>query len=482
MDERSIDREPLVVLLHSNDIHSRLEEAARISDYIADTRRMFGADRVLAVDIGDHLDRMRPETEGSGGSVNIELLNAAGYEAGVPGNNEGLTYTKEELERLYGSEAKFPVLCCNLEDADAGELPEWLLPSLVVPKNGLAIGLIGATAPYPNFYGLLGWTVKEPVEAIRKQAEQLRPTVDVLVVLSHLGLPVDRRLAEEIPGIDLILGGHTHHQLDEPIAVGTTLLCGTGKFGEHVGRIEIGRDAASGRLTYGARLLATASMREEPRAAMLLERFKESARVSMSRTCAVLDRALPLDTDRESPLANLLAAGVRRWTGADIGLVNSGQLLGGLAAGEISDGLLHSLCPSPVNPCRILLKGGRIRLALEQSLLEEYTRMEIRGFGFRGRVLGCLAMDGIELEWDEHRPPGSRITSLRAGGSDLDDETEYSVGTLDMFTFGVGYLSLKEGRDIRYFLPEFLRHVLAEELRSPDGLDGCFLRRTRLRS
>lgn len=57
--------------------------------------------------------------------------------------------------------------------------------------------------------------------------EALRDEVDVVVILSHLGLSTDRRLAEQITGIDVILGGHTHHVLEEPLVIGQTVLGAT---------------------------------------------------------------------------------------------------------------------------------------------------------------------------------------------------------------------------------------------------------------
>lgn len=478
--ERSTDnKRSRLLLLHSNDVHSRLEEAGRIAAAVKDARRDEGEQGVLYVDIGDHLDRMRQETEGTGGSVNIALLNAAGCEAAVPGNNEGLTFTRDELERIYAG-ARFPILCCNLLDARTGERPEWLLPGTVLVKNGLRVALIGATAAYPAFYSLLGWTVTDPLEAVREQVGRLRGAADAVVVLSHLGLPADRRLAEEIDGIDVILGGHTHHLLEEPESVRGALLCGAGKFGERLGLVELGLDPSSGRLEAAGRLLPIASLPIDEEAAELLSEHGETARRELSRPAATLERPLELDPARESPLANLLAAGVREWTGADIGLVNAGQLLGGLPAGEISEGLLHALCPSPVNPCRMRLIGRRIREAVEQSLQPEFYGKELRGFGFRGTVLGTLAVDGLEIDWSPAADGGGRIVSIRCGGRELEDEREYDVGTLDMFTFGAGYLPLKEGRDVRYFLPEFIRQVLAAELNKPEALRRCGEPRFRL--
>ena len=77
-----------------------------------------------------------------------------------------------------------------------------------------------------------------------EQVSRLRKEVDLVVLLSHLGLATDRRLAEEIPEIDIILGGHTHHLLEEPERVGQTWLAAAGKFGEHVGHVTITFDPA----------------------------------------------------------------------------------------------------------------------------------------------------------------------------------------------------------------------------------------------
>lgn len=111
-----------IIILHSNDIHSRLENAARIATYIEEERTALGSDNLLCLDIGDHMDRIRLETEGSDGMVNVELLNAAGYDAVTLGNNEGLTYSKETLERVY-REAKFNIIGANMREMETGRLP-----------------------------------------------------------------------------------------------------------------------------------------------------------------------------------------------------------------------------------------------------------------------------------------------------------------------------------------------------------------------
>jgi 5'-nucleotidase len=472
MNDTSMDT-PDLVLLHSNDIHSRLEQAAKMAAYIEDTRQTYGSGRVLTLDIGDHMDRMRVETEASDGLANIALMNAAGYEAATLGNNEGLTFTPEQLDAAFGQQAEFQTVCANMVRASDGKRPSWMKPYVIIEKSGLRIGLIGATANFSDFYILMGWDVSHPLEAIAEQVKRIRSEADIIVVMSHLGLPLDRRMAQEIPGIDLILGGHTHHLLEEPEMIGDTSVCATGKFGEYIGRIDIKVDAATKRPSFRAQCVPTAGLQEDEEAAAIIARYYDAGERRLSRTIAVLEAPLPVDAAQESPLGNLLAAGLRRWTDAEIGIVNAGQLLGGLAEGAVTAGELHALCPSPINPCRMKLTGAAIRLSLEQSLLREYIDKPIRGFGFRGVVLGTLAVDGMDIRYDPKRPPLQRITSVMMNGMPLQPEQSYTVGTIDMFTFGVGYEKIKDGTEISYYLPEFIRDVLERELQDIEAIHDC---------
>ena len=137
---------------------------------------------------------------------------------------------------------------------------------------------------------------------------------------------------------------------------------------------------------------------------------------------AQLREPLRLDWYGESPLGNLLAAGIRRWTSAEIGLVNSGQLLQGLKEGRLTRGRLLEICPGPINPCRMLLSGADLLQALEESLLDEFMEKPIRGFGFRGEVLGVLCVDGLTVMTDSTRAPYERIIAVNVGDEPLDPE------------------------------------------------------------
>lgn len=468
--------EPLrrLVILHTNDLHSHFEQMPKISAYFNLVRSSWPADQVLTLDIGDHMDRMSPETEGTNAIANLEIMNATGYDAMVVGNNEGLTFTPDFLREAVQSYAKFPILGSNIKEIATQATPDWLVPSVMLEKSGLKIGLIGVTAAYPIYYELLGWRVEDPMEAVRAHIALLRPQADLIVVMSHLGLRMDQRLAEEIEGIDVILGGHTHHVLEEPLLIGGTYLAAAGKFGQYAGHIELAYDPAQRRIVqYQSRVVPiTDDDEEDSSVSALLERFRIAGQAALDEEAAQLREPLRLDWYGESPLGNLLAAGIRRWTSADIGLVNSGQLLQGLKEGRVTRGRLLEICPGPINPCRLLLRGSDLLQALEESLLREFMEKPIRGLGFRGEVLGVLSVDGITVETDSSRAPYERIVAVRVGDELLDPARDYVVGTIDMFTFGSGYLSLSQGKEIVYMLPEFIRDVLARELRDQEAIAG----------
>ncbi|MFC3749161.1 bifunctional metallophosphatase/5'-nucleotidase [Paenibacillus sp. GCM10012306] len=466
-----------LTILHTNDIHSHFDMMSPLAAMIDEQRAAVGDEPLLLLDVGDHMDRAAIETEGTMGQANIDILNLTGYDAVTIGNNEGLTFTAEMLSAVF-SGLQCPVVCCNFVETATGEPPHWMKRHVILDRDGIRIGVTGATAAFASFYALLGWDALDPEEALRKECSLLASQVDILIVLSHLGLPTDQRLAENLEGVHAILGGHTHHLLETPQIIGGTAVCGAGKFGRYLGRLVFERQEhdLGFRLVQGECLAVSPELSEEmihSAAASHLERGREALHESV----AITDRELPIDYQGESPFGNFLAQAVRRFTGAKLAIVNTGQLLGPLPEGDISLGMLHGLCPSPINPCIVKLKGRDIRIALEQSLTEDFRNKAIYGYGFRGKQLGSLAVDGLNILYDPLVLPYDNDIAVFVEGQLLEDDREYEVGTLDMFTFRIGYETLANGKDAVYLLPHFLRDLLRMELQRPGSLDESFLPR-----
>ncbi len=460
-------------LIHSNDLHSHLDRMSRISGHIQRFRNNFGIDHVIALDMGDHLDRMDPVTEGTQGRVNVAVLNQTGYDAIAFGNNEGLTFEAHVLQALYDHQARMPMLAANLYDLN-GQRPSWVEPYTIIQKGPIKVGIIGVTIDFNTFYELLGWHIREPLAEVADQVRVLRDQVDLLCVASHVGISADRKMAATIDGIDAIFGAHTHHRLDPPEQVGNTWLFAAGKFGQVLGHAQFVWDTHEKKLAHiGGRLidLGDENAPIDETIDHTIAMYRQESDLVMSGVAMELSVPLHHDASNESLLANVMATQLRRGTEAEIGLVNSGVFLHGFPFGRITKGDLLSACPSPINPCIMLLNGSHILQALELSLDETHIQKSLMGYGFRGKVIGTLAVDGLLIQADRNQPVGKRIVSVEVNGELLNLERKYRVGTIDLFTFHVAYPSIGLGTTIEYVLPDFIRDWLASACQSEELIE-----------
>ena len=88
----------------------------------------------------------------------------------------------------------------------------------------------------------MDWKITNPFDELEKWLPIIKEQSDIVIVLSHLGLSDDERIAKQFPEVDIVLGGHTHHVLPEGKRVNDCLLCCTGKYGFNLGKVELHYD------------------------------------------------------------------------------------------------------------------------------------------------------------------------------------------------------------------------------------------------
>jgi 5'-nucleotidase len=468
-----------VHLLHTNDLHSHLLQMSKIYSLVTRLRKRWQeyGEKSFLLDIGDHMDRMQAETEATDGQVNRAILEATGYDFITLGNNELLTFTQEQLAQNYQA-SSFQVISSNVVDQATDQPATWMKSCQIVTLSGIRFGFLGVTIPYPIVYEEMGWKVQNPLEMMAQQVEALRHRVNVLILLSHLGLSHDRKLAEHVDGIDLIIGAHTHHLLPSPEQVKSTWIAAAGKFGAHLGHLMLDWDVKLAKIRQiTGECIALVG---EPAASALetiLCKYQQMVHDRLDEPIAYLPKELSIQYDQESPFGNFLADSLREWTGASMAIVNSGQLLGGLQPGPVTRRQLHQICPHPINPVVLRIKGRAIRHSLEEACLDEFVYKPIQGFGFRGKILGMLCVSGLQVRIDLQAKPFGKIKSIWIGNQLLQDEEEVELATIDMFTFGIGYVQLKTGTISKYLLPEFLRDLLAYQLQKAESVARCQIAR-----
>ncbi len=444
-------------ILHTNDIHSHFDAYPKLATFLKEQAPELAT---ALVDIGDNMDRFHPITEATGGKANTRLFNKLQYDFVTFGNNEGITLDYQGLSELY-EEAEFSVLAANLFEQD-GYYPHWVKPYEIKEMNGVKVAFLGITVFYQHFYSLLGWKIEDPYTILKKYLPLLKEDADIIVVLSHLGISDDEELARRFPDIDIILGGHTHHVLPDGRLVGDTLICGAGKYGQYIGQVDLTYDKEERSLVEATAKLHKLELFEPDKECVeLIKGMQRSAEQTLHKKIGSIEQPLPVQWFSPSVFPDFLAARLREWCQADIGMVNSGVLLDGLEKGDVTLEMLHRICPHPINPCRVTLTGEELREVAQQALHPEMEQLRVKGLGFRGEVMGKMAFSGVRFDKEPISDGTVQITAIYVQDRLLKSTDTVTVGTIDMFTFGRMYPSIIRAKEKKFFLPELLRDVLA---------------------
>ena len=206
-----------LTIIHTNDTHGRLGAERgpaagareRLRELIAEYPGALILDAGDTVTAGNLGFRM-------GGEPVLELVSALGYDAMCLGNRE--THPRKECFPLKINRARFPILSANI--MAKGNAPCPVQPHVVLERGGVRIGVFGVTVP---MFTRKQWSqpfcdywFDDPLKTAREQAVLLRPQVDLLVALTHIGYRQDLLLAAQCPEIDVLIGGHSHTDLSEP--------------------------------------------------------------------------------------------------------------------------------------------------------------------------------------------------------------------------------------------------------------------------
>jgi len=217
-------------ILHTNDFHGNLDE--RRFDALVQLRENVNVyfDNGDAIKTGNLGIPLREEPV-------WKLLDALRCTASVLGNRE--THVLESAFQAKLKGATHPILCANLRRKD-GSRP---LPShLIVEAAGIRVGIVGVMVAMVTermkTRGASAYLWDDPIATAVALGPELRPQVDVLIALTHVGVRQDERLAATTDLYDLILGGHSHTVLEEPLVVNGTPILQAGSHGRFAGLYE----------------------------------------------------------------------------------------------------------------------------------------------------------------------------------------------------------------------------------------------------
>ena len=402
------------------------------------------------------------------GGAEITGLNQAGVEIATLGNHEFDLGEPVLLEAM--SKANYPLVVSNLTPKE-GALPEKIFSTYVMTaENGIKVGFFGLLPG--ELHSVTGGAGRFDVnanypEVARKMVKTLRDQgCQVVVGLTHIGYGEDLRLAKEVEGIDLILGGHSHTAVADKVVVEgpgkwKTLITQAGSMTRYVGIVHLvveKNEVNLGKSTWELKELV-ASIPEDPRVVKVLLPFEEKMEAELGKPFSTLavdaDARKVVVRARESALGNVLADALRWKAKSRIAVLNGGGIRGDKVypAGDLSYRTLYEIFPYGNTLTMLDLKGSDIREILETSASALVGPDDDYDSALRTPTGGFLQISGLKVIYDLAaeptlidndnvlQRPGKRLVSAEVLQEDgtwlpLRDEEAYSVATMNWTSGG----------------------------------------------
>lgn len=466
------DRPVELTVFHTNDIHLHLRAAksdpfglggvARLTTLLGQLRQK--APLSVTLDGGDWSEGTWYFSLNTGANM-LRLFGMMGYDGVALGNHDFLAGPTRLRETIVEAQAPFPVLAANLdmsEFQDGGKLKRALPGTAIRQVGDLKIGLVGLTTYELLYDGYIAPVrITNPVDAATAAAKELRPAVDVLIVVSHNSFDVNVQLARAVPGVDAVVSGHSHRKAPKATLVKNAgrdvPVVETGEWGKFLGELKLEVSREKKWVRYASYRLhpVTPDIPEDPTVRRFVEEqdrlLNERFGVDVHGVVAEAELELPQQNSTESPLGNLAVKAYRAATGADLALEEISLTGVSVARGPATTMDLHDVVPHIYNPTTGKewtlkvwdAKGSDLSLVINVF----YT---IAGLVPFSTPLGWLSAEGAEIVWDPSgtprgrpRPPGPAtpvipaVKSIKIGGRALDPGARYRVALSEGLEYAI---------------------------------------------
>ncbi len=469
-----------LVILHTNDVHGRVMPDAAggvlgyaaIAQYKKDLEE--AGDAVLLLDAGD-ASQGTPLVNLTQGRTAIEFLNAMGYQAMSPGNHE-FDWGIDNLRQLAG-EATFPILAANIVDHLSGELV-FTANKLFEMSNGMKVGVFGLSTPetltkaHPDkVRGIDFLQGDKLIEAAQKQVDELKAAgADVIVLLSHLGMDEESEpnrstdVLAKVTGINVLIDGHSHTELEKGEMVGDTLVASTGAYGKNLGVITYDGEKYAASLfnninksaivTVDDTLYsATLNAKLDKEVYDLVKAKDDEVKAELSKVFAKTEVLLngerdPGNRTEETNLGDFAADAILWAAQQALGdkvqaaVTNGGGIRASIQAGDISMNDMKTVFPFGNQVSVLEVTGAQLLEALEAA-----TSSTPKAIGAFPQVSGIEFEVNTTIPYEEGEQypdstyfapakPGARVTIKSIGGQPYAADTIYTIATNDFTAAG----------------------------------------------
>ena len=238
-------KETTIVIYSTNDMHAQIDNYAKVAAYLENERTknphtlvLCGGDMFSGNPVVDqHTEKGRPI---------IELMNRTGYQYAAFGNHE-FDYGQENLQRCM-NDADFEMLCANMEVDSSIARFKQPQPYALLQMDGIRIAILGLVEASENRTGelqpaahparLKGIRFQNPIDCALEY-KHLRKECDLFIALTHIGHDNDIKLANAMPELDAIIGGHSHTRIDSTLLINGVLVNQANAYLKYIGKTTI---------------------------------------------------------------------------------------------------------------------------------------------------------------------------------------------------------------------------------------------------
>jgi 2',3'-cyclic-nucleotide 2'-phosphodiesterase (5'-nucleotidase family) len=358
------------------------------------------------------------------GKSSLDVMNAMGFDAMVVGNHEFDFGPKVLKDRM--AQARFPVLGANVKGFAA------LKPYVIKKLQGVRIAIIGVVTPetpvatHPR--NVTGLTFSTPESAVKKYLPELKRRADIIIVLSHCGLQADRELAVKVPGIDVIVGGHSHTKMLQPDLVGQTIIVQAWEHAKALGVLDLKiKDRKVIGFSGALQEISPATGEPDKRVQDIVARYGRQADFLLQRTIG--ETQVDLDgadvRTKETNMGDFVADVMRQTAGAEAALINGGTIRTSIPQGKITVKDIYAVLPFDNYLVAISLTGAQVKAALEHAV----ARLD--------EPVGSFPqVSGLTFTYSRSAPAGARVKDVTVAGRPLEPQREYVVATNDYLVAG----------------------------------------------
>jgi len=373
----------------------------------------------------------------------IEIMNYLGFDAMELGNHE-FDWGWPELQKMIAL-ARFPYLAANIVNKNGSAAPG-IKSFISLERKGLKIAVIGIITPETPFTtnpkSIKDFKFREPEKVLPDLISGARKGgAKLIIVLSHCGLDRDRAIAQRVPGVDVIIGGHSHTVVTPPVIEGKTIIVQAGSWGNYLGVLDLELDASSGRvIQYSRNNLKAVTAGQyslfDANIDGMVQKYHEKIKKEFSRVVGETKTDLLRSPDMESNLGDLICDAMRKEAGAQVAFYNSGGIRANIFKGKIRLEQAYETLPFDNLIVSMDLTGRQIKEIMEHSASREF---------------GILQISGMEVKINPENPKGKRVVEAQINGRILSPDRLYRVATNEFLAAGGDrYVSFKQGKNIAY--------------------------------